>query len=132
MRRAAATWTLMLALFLLGAAWISRADAESAACPSVQKGVIQTCNTARLRPDRYWDWELFLVADDETLRKIKCVEYTLHPTFPNPVRKNCQKGTMPERGFALKAAGWGTFRVNIKVIFADGREEYHSHQLSFQ
>ena len=132
MRRTVATWTLMLALVLPGAGWSSRADAASAGCPSVQKGVIQTCNTALVRPDRYWDWELFLVSDEDTLRRIKCVEYTLHPTFPNPVRKNCQKGTVPERGFALKTSGWGTFRVNIKVTFADGNEEYYSHQLIFQ
>ncbi len=88
-------------------------------------------NTAHYRGDERWDWKVFLKASPEVLSRIRCVEYTLHPTFPNPARKVCSPGDS-QSPFALSSNGWGTFRVPIKVTYRDGRVQYLSHQLSFQ
>jgi transcription initiation factor IIF auxiliary subunit len=75
-----------------------------------------------------WDWTIFLDADSNVLREIECVEYTLHPTFPNPVRKVCQSETK----FALSSNGWGTFVVKVKILYKNGRVEELEHELIFK
>ena len=95
-------------------------------------GPITTGNTALLREERWWEWTVFIEADDATLRAVECVEYTLHPTFPDPVRSVCTRGPTPGRGFLLSTVGWGTFTVGIKVFFNDGEVRYLTHQLFFR
>src|SRR5262249_37934042 len=68
--------------------------------------------------------------DQRTIDRIKFVEYTLHPTFPNPVQRVETKGD-PAKPFALTATDWGVFQVGIKVTFQDGRSVRLSHMLSF-
>lgn len=53
------------------------------------------------------------------LDKIKYVQYTLHPTFPNPIRVVCERGPNDQEPFALHGDGWGEFDVGVKVIFVD-------------
>lgn len=67
-----------------------------------------------------WKWTLFVEAPPDVLDKIKCVEYTLHPTFPNPIQVVCDRGNDKE-AFALPGDGWGRFAVRVKVSFTDGR-----------
>ncbi len=74
------------------------------------------------------DWTVFVDADPDTLRQINCVEYTLHPTFPNPVRKVCGH---PETKFALSSNGSGTFAVKVRIQYKDGHIENVEHQLIF-
>jgi transcription initiation factor IIF auxiliary subunit len=76
-----------------------------------------------------WDWTIFVDADPDTLRQIDCVEYTLHPTFPDPVRKVCGQ---PETKFAFSTNGWGTFTVKVKIQYKNGRIENVEHQLIFK
>lgn len=64
----------------------------------------------------YYAWCLYLDATPEELREIRQVEYTLHPTFPNPVRSVNE----PEHCFALQSEGWGDFRVHIRVFSLEG------------
>ena len=99
--------------------------------PAHQHGTITTTNTSEYKGDDRWDWSVFIVSDEKTLNEINCVEYTLHPTFPNPVRRVCDKGSTQGRGFYLNASGWGTFNIGIKVIFKDGDIRYLNHELSF-
>ncbi len=75
-----------------------------------------------------WDWRVFVDADTETLRQIECVEYTLHPTFPNPVRRVCNQS---EAKFALSSNGWGTFTIKVRIQYRDGRTELLEHPLVF-
>ncbi|MCP4409236.1 MAG: hypothetical protein GY807_16075 [Gammaproteobacteria bacterium] len=89
---------------------------------------LKTKNTSTLVGDGRWDWTVFIDADKETLKRIQCVEYTLHKTFPNPVRKRCN---MQDR-FALNTNGWGTFRIKVKALFKDGTEKLLFHDLVFQ
>ncbi len=87
-------------------------------------------NVAKSVGDNQWRWTIFIKGLKKDLDGIKCVEYTLHPTFPNPVRKVCEWGD-PVRPFALTATGWGTFPVGIKIVMKDGRNLELKHQLKF-
>jgi transcription initiation factor IIF auxiliary subunit len=59
---------------------------------------------------------VFIVAEKAVLSGIKAVEYTLHPTFPNPVRQ----GRGPD--FAITANGWGEFNSKVKITFKDKKK----------
>jgi hypothetical protein len=68
----------------------------------------------------WYDWCLFLDASTSELEAIQSVEYTLHPSFQNPIRRNRDRRTK----FALFSEGWGTFEVKIRVAMnADGTLE---------
>lgn len=94
-------------------------------------GRIGTRNTARVAGSGRWDWELFLETDGKTLSEIKCVKYTLHPTFPQPERLVCVPGSDPARGFPLASNGWGTFTVGVEIQFKDGDARRVAHDLAF-
>ena len=67
----------------------------------------------------WWDWQVHLNEPEEILSQIKHVEYVLHPTFPDRIRK----GESAENGFALKAGGWGEFDIVANVHFKNGDEK---------
>lgn len=75
----------------------------------------------------WWEWGIYLAGSPAELGRIRCVEYTLHPSFPNPVRVVCT----PQKRFELVARGWGTFNIQIKVMLQDGTIRNFSHQLRF-
>jgi hypothetical protein len=89
---------------------------------------IKTKNTSTRVKDGRWDWTVFIDTDPVTMARIDCVEYTLHKTFPNPVRKRCN----PKDKFALNTNGWGTFRVKVKLMFKNGSEKLLFHDLVFR
>lgn len=91
------------------------------------ESIIHAANTSQPDGSGRWDWTIFLDADQNILARIRCVEYTLHPTFPNPVRTVCD----PANRFALSSNGWGTFEIKIKVIFKDESIKNLSHKLKF-
>ncbi len=97
------------------------------AMPSL--GAVRSKNTSTYVGHGRWDWTIFIEADEATLRKIECVEYTLHRTFRNPIRRVCNK---PETKFAYSTNGWGTFTVLVKVQYKDRREEVIRHPLVFK
>ena len=92
---------------------------------------ICTRNTAQYKGDKRWDWTVFIDPRSRDLTRIKCVEYTLHRTFPNPVRIVCEMGSV-DRPFALSSNGWGTFEIKLRVLMKDGSFRDASHQLSFR
>lgn len=84
-------------------------------------------NRSREIEEGWWEWELFIDGSEEELAKIRCVEYTLHKSFPNPVRMVCLR----ENNFLLGGRGWGEFTVKIRLILNDGSIRHLSHPLSF-
>lgn len=59
----------------------------------------------------------------DALSQVNSVTYTLHETFPDPVRHVTDR----ESGFKLKSKGWGEFQVKVE-IYLENREkltEYH-------
>lgn len=91
---------------------------------------ITAANDSRSVGDGRWQWTVFLQAEPAVLRSIECVVYSLHPTFPDPVRRVCDPGDA-RRAFALQSNGWGVFEIAILVRFKDGRQERLRHMLVF-
>src|SRR6266498_1825934 len=73
----------------------------------------------------WYEWCVFVNSPKELLDDIKTVEYTLHPTFPDPVRLIKDKATR----FALLSAGWGGFQINAKAILVTGELIETNHNL---
>jgi len=85
-------------------------------------------NTSSYMGGGRWAWKVFVDADAETLQRIECVEYTLHSTFPDPVRRVCNQA---KTRFALSTNGWGTFTIKVRIEYRDGRSDLREHQLVF-
>ena len=75
----------------------------------------------------FYKWTVFVDEPDSILEQIAEVEYTLHPTFPEPkqIRKDKQDK------FALSTSGWGEFTILIDVRFRDGDVETVPYWLDF-
>lgn len=71
---------------------------------------ISAANTSRYIGNGRWAWTIYIKAPPEVLSKVKCVEYKLHPTFPDPVPPICALGDA-RYPFGLDSNGWGTFVV---------------------
>jgi transcription initiation factor IIF auxiliary subunit len=106
------------------------APAGVAAPPGV--GPIRTGNTARRLEGGQWEWTVFVAGDDSTVGQIQCVQYTLHPTFPDPIQRVCGRGSRADAAFPFTARGWGTFEVGVKVEFRDGSARELRHRLHFE
>jgi transcription initiation factor IIF auxiliary subunit len=87
-------------------------------------------NDAQQLGKRLWRWTVFIEAPEDTLSQIQCVTYTLHETFPDPVREVCARGR-GSRAFPLTVTGWGTFELQARVYFKDGRVQDLTHDLRF-
>jgi transcription initiation factor IIF auxiliary subunit len=75
--------------------------------------------------DDYWEWSVWLDGPDRELDKVESVTYTLHPTFPNPVREVHSRSDK----FRLEAAGWGAFTIYAKISRKDGSTQRLQHAL---
>ena len=76
----------------------------------------------------WWEWGIYIEGTPTELNRIRCVEYTLHRSLPNPVRVVCS----PQNRFELVVRGWGRFTVKIKLLLEDGSIRQMSHQLKFR
>ena len=52
--------------------------------------------------DKYWNWSVWLEGPVTELDQVEYLEYTLDPSFPNPVRRVRDR----ESQFKLSAGGW--------------------------
>ena len=104
---------------------------EARAAVNVDTVTIRTGNSARSLGSGRWEWSVFVLAPNDVLNQIQYVEYTLHPTFPEPVQRVTERGLESGKGFVLKATGWGTFEIAVKVVFSNGKIRYLKHQLTF-
>ena len=75
--------------------------------------------------DDWWEWAMWIEGSESELDQIRHVVYTLHPTFPNPVRTISDRRTK----FRLETAGWGTFRIQAKIIYKSGEKVFLEHDL---
>ncbi len=73
----------------------------------------------------WYDWCVFVSGDEEVMSGIRQVKYTLHESFPDPVRTTENR----ENCFALYSAGWGGFAIGVNVTFADGSTDDTSYFL---
>ena len=77
--------------------------------------------------DRY-AWCVFLQASRAELREVESVEYVLHPTFPDPVRRISDR----DHCFALESRGWGIFTIQIKIQMTDDKTERGQYRLRLE
>jgi transcription initiation factor IIF auxiliary subunit len=75
----------------------------------------------------WYEFRIF-VKDLDALQNIDYVEYHLHPSFANPIRKVGQ--ARKESNFYLKVDGVSAFSINIIVRFNDGTEEEQLYSLN--
>lgn len=73
----------------------------------------------------HWKWSVWLDGTEQELDSVDHVVYTLHPTFPEPVRRIAER----ETAFRLYSAGWGEFMIHAAVHYRDGRVEKLDHWL---
>jgi transcription initiation factor IIF auxiliary subunit len=104
--------------------WLFLLLAATLALPAGQP--LRFTNTYASAPNGTYRWTVYLDERSATLQKISCVEYRLHPTFPNPVQKICS----PQKKFALTASGWGEFTIFITVHWQDGHLTNQSYPLN--
>jgi len=91
---------------------------------------IKTGNVADSLGNDRWKWTVFIKGPTNALDRIRFVEYTLHPTFPERVHEVRQRGT-ENRAFAFSAIGWGTFEIRIRAFLKNGEVQKLSHHLRF-
>ena len=63
----------------------------------------------------YFNWKVFMKADDAYLNSIKQIEYYLDPTYKDSKRIITQ--TNGGKNFTLCTNGWGEFILRIKIVF---------------
>lgn len=108
-RRSQYWWQATLAILLLAPAGVIVSAQE-----------VGADNTAKYLGSGRYAWTVFIVAKDKSiLTRIRYVEYTLYPTFPNHVRRVDTPGN--NHSFPLSEKGWGEFDLGIKVAF-DGEQ----------
>jgi transcription initiation factor IIF auxiliary subunit len=73
----------------------------------------------------WWKWAVWVEGNDRALDRIDFVEWTLHPTFPNPIRRIYDRSSK----FRLDTGGWGVFRIVARVQLKNGQQEKLSHYL---
>lgn len=77
--------------------------------------------------DQRWRWSLWIEGADEDLDRIQSVTYTLHPTFPEPIRTVTDRASK----FQLRCSGWGIFRIAVTVRLKNGETIELEHHLQF-
>lgn len=86
---------------------------------------LKVCQDSRYVGDKTWEWAVWLEGSQEQLDAIENVVYTLHRSFPNPVRTITDRST----GFRIESSGWGTFTIYVEVIRKDGDRIALEHEL---
>lgn len=77
--------------------------------------------------DQWWKWSLWIEGPEEDLDEIQSVTYTLHPTFPEPIRTVTDRASK----FQLRCSGWGIFLIPIEVRLKNAKAVRLAHQLQF-
>jgi transcription initiation factor IIF auxiliary subunit len=73
----------------------------------------------------WWEWSVWVEGDEKDLDNVAYVQYTLHRTFPKPVRRVEER----KNGFRLHASGWGMFPIYVLVVTKDRKQIKMTHQL---
>jgi transcription initiation factor IIF auxiliary subunit len=66
--------------------------------------------------DNWWQWAVWLEGSAGDLDNVESVEWKLHPTFPNPIRRSLDR---PAK-FRIETAGWGVFPIHATVNMKSG------------
>ncbi len=75
--------------------------------------------------DNWWKWAVWLDGPPQDLDNVESVEWKLHPTFPNPIRRTMDRTNM----FRIETAGWGVFPIRATVNMKNGPAYTLTHNL---
>lgn len=75
--------------------------------------------------DDWWKWWVWIDGPQDELNQIDHVTYTLHSSFPKPVRKVKDRDSK----FLLETFGWGVFRIYASAVHQNGAETHLEHDL---
>jgi hypothetical protein len=89
---------------------------------------IRIMQEANYKGGNWWQWSVWLDGTTKELDAVDHVTYTLHPTFPTPVRRIDTR----RNGFRLDSAGWGEFEIYLDIALKDGRTRKRTHYLKLQ
>jgi transcription initiation factor IIF auxiliary subunit len=84
--------------------------------------------SAKYAGNDWWDWSVWLEGTDAALDAVSYVEWRLHPTFPDPVRRVTNR----QSKFRLDTGGWGTFVIQSVIYMKTGSPERLRHELQLQ
>lgn len=73
----------------------------------------------------YYKWEVWIENGENDISEIDYVEYLLHSTFNNRLRKS----TDASSSFKIESSGWGEFRVEITIAKKSGTTFQMAHWL---
>lgn len=76
--------------------------------------------------DDWWKWAVWIEGGDDALDQIDYVEWVLHPTFPDPIRKSRDRA----KKFRLETGGWGVFLIHARLKMKNGETIPLRHHLS--
>jgi hypothetical protein len=76
----------------------------------------------------WWNWSVWIEAPARELDQIEYVEYTLHPTFPDRVRRQTNRAEK----FRIDSAGWGEFNIKVEVKPREGKPLKMEHWLTLE
>jgi transcription initiation factor IIF auxiliary subunit len=80
-------------------------------------------NSWEYQDDDWWEWSAYITG--RSMDKVKWVEYILHPSFRNPVRRETTRAD----GFKMETEGWGTFKLKAVAHMIDGRDVLLTHNV---
>jgi len=87
---------------------------------------ITTKQSTKYAGEDWSTWSVWLDAPQKEIATVDHVVYTLHATFPDPV----QLIKTRRNGFKLTSAGWGGFRIYLKIVRKDGSVVKRTHDLT--
>src|SRR5206468_4896437 len=90
--------------------------ATQIAYPMSEDVQIKMNNSAKYKGKDRWEWSVWIDGPAERLDEIAYVEYILHPTFTEPIRRVEDRGSQ----FRLNSRGWGEFMVHANVATHTG------------
>src|SRR5437870_1650121 len=93
-----------------------------------EKASLKIEQNAKYEDPDWWDWSVWVDGPEHELNRINFVEYTLHPTFREPVRIV----STSENKFSLSTSGWGTFPIYARIHKKDGSVVRLRHQLQLK
>ena len=93
----------------------------------IARGNLHFRTIAKKVGKEWYEWKVEVDEPLDNLKKIKKVEWILHPSFPE--RFHMEK--TPDNKFALESEGWGEFEIVANIFFKDGEEKTFTVPLKF-
>jgi hypothetical protein len=88
---------------------------------------LRVAQESHRRAKDWWDWSVWMEGTPKELDGVAHVMYTLHPTFPDPVRRVASR----RNKFRLDSSGWGEFEIFAEIVRKDGTRLKRKHWLTF-